>query len=718
MLVDVRSGDPSKVRGAAAVVPLMRPRSVAIIGASTRPGAAGNNAFKNILAAGFAGQLHLVGRNGGKIDGHAILDDIEELPRGIDLAVLALPRAGVRDALAACASKSVKSAVIFAAGFSELGCDGQTEQDEISRIAAQSGLAILGPNCLGFSNFVDGLSISFFGATGRRAAPAQRTAEGFAVVGQSGLLVAHIRQAIEIRGPRSTYFVTTGNEAGLGIADFLDFFAHDDSTRTIVIFAEHVRRPADFLAATTSALEAGKRIVMLHTGKSEQAKATARSHTGAMAGDYAAMRVALEHAGVAMVDTLEEIVDVSELLIKFAAPTKGVGIVSFSGALCGQSHDYCAEIGLDIPPLSASVADALRPHISEFAPPSNPLDLTTQPAWRPELLGIGAKALLDDPAIGSVLLATPIEASRHPTDYLDGLLPRLEGNVKPIVYGAVTDGPVPANLAERLLETKLPLIPSPERALRAIAAVTKFGRRAARLNLAEPVRPLTEVPALSRGVLSEWRGKKVLEEIGISSPKGALARTLDEAHKIAARVAYPIVLKAQSASLTHKTDAGGVIVGIANPEELARAWAKMNTDVRASHPDIALEGMLVEELVSNAGTELMIGARRDPDWGPLLLAGLGGVWVEALGDVRLMPADLAPTEIVEELLMLKGARLLTGFRGTPLLDIEAAAQAASRLGQLMLAAPNIQDIEINPLIVHPRGQGALALDALIVVGGD
>jgi acyl-CoA synthetase (NDP forming) len=700
--------------GAAAARLMLRPRSIAVIGASARPGSAGHNAFMNLVRGEYSGELYAVGRSGGAIEGHLLLAGVAELPEGVDLAILTLPAAAVHEALIACAARRVKSAVVFAAGFSEIGGAGQAAQQSIGETARTAGMSLLGPNCFGYGNLVDGLNVGFFGGAGPGSRYQGR--EGLAVIGQSGLLVAHIRSVFEARGLPVSYFVTTGNEAGLTAADFLDFLADDPSTRTVVVYAEQIRAPQAFLAAASRALAAGKAITMLHTGKSEQARIAARSHTGALAGSYTAMRTAVEGAGIAVVDTLEELADVAELLARFgAAPTRGVGVVSFSGAFCGQAHDYCAGLGLDIPPLSPETAEALSPQLPEFVSPANPLDLTTQPAWQPELLGIGVKALLDEPAIGSVVIGTPLGgAAAQSQAYLDGLLPRLRGNKKPVIFGAMTDGRgQPPELLETLAAANLPFIASPERALRAVAVLTGYGRRRARSGRIDPAPSFPGLPVLGAGSQPEWAGKTLLAAIGIAVPRGALARSLEEATAIATRIGYPVVVKAQAAELTHKTEAGGVIIGIGDAEALARAWDQLHANLERARPDITLDGVLIEQQAPK-GAELMIGARRDPDWGPLLLAGLGGVWAEALGDIRTMPPALEPEHIVEELHELKGARLLEGFRGAPELDVEAVAMAASRLGRLMLSRPEILEIEVNPLSVGPKGAGATALDALVI----
>jgi len=693
---------------------MMRPRAVAIIGMSARPGAPGHTVLAHLPANGFAGPIHLVGRSAGEIDGRPVLAGVDDLPEGVDLAIFVLPAAAVREAVAGCVRRKVGAAVIFAAGFSELNSEGAAEQEAITAMAREGGLALLGPNCLGYTNFVDGIAVGIFGGTAiRRVDPTARPT--LAVIGQSGGLVGHLRGALEARPLAVSHTITTGNEAGLGIADFIDHFADDAGVRAIVLYAENIRRPDAFLAASAKARANGRPVIMLHPGRGARAKEAARSHTGALAGDYAVMHTLAEHAGVVMVETLEELVDVAEILARFPIPpTKGVGIVTFSGAFCGIAYDFCEDVGLDIPPLSPETAAALRPQLPAFAPPNNPLDLTTQPAWQPELLGIGAKAVLDDPAIGSLVIAITVGAAPIALSYLDGLLPQVEGIAKPMTFIAMGDGaPLLPEFVQRLNASPMIFGRSTERALRAMARVTAYGRRTA---AAQPVaRPAAfpSVPALGSGTLPEWRGKEVLAAIGIRVPGGALAHSADEATAVAGRIGYPVVAKAQAAALAHKTEAGGVIVGIGDEAALRRAWEDLHARVARAQPGLTLDGVLVEAMAA-PGLELMVGARRDPLWGPVVLAGLGGIWVEALGDVRLMPADLPEDQIAAELQKLKTAKLLNGFRGAPPTDVAAVAAIVARIGRLMLTQPEIVEIDVNPLIAYGRGDGAIALDALIV----
>lgn len=702
--------------GAAAVERLLRPRSVAVIGASSRPNSAGYNVLNNLRMGRHDCKILLVSRSCSTIAGHPCLSAISELPEDVDLAILTLPSGAVREAVEECVRRKVRSAVVFAAGFSEIGPSGLREQTDISAIASSGRLFLLGPNCLGFSNQVDGLPVSFLDMTNHVAHIPTGT-EGVAILGQSGLLVSHVRDVLEARKLTTSYFVTTGNEAGLGLADFLDYFAADISTRTIAVFAECVRHPSAFLAAVAKARDSGKAIVMLHTGRSARAKAAARAHTGALTVDYPAMRLALENAGVAMVDTLEEIIDVTDILTRFPQPpTKGVGIVTFSGAFCGLSHDFCADLGLDIPPISSQTADELRPQLPAFAPPANPLDLTTQPAWQPDLLGIGAKALLEDPATGSLVIATPIGTGEEARSAFNGLLPCIAGSTKPVVFGAITDGqPLPDYIAESISSERLSFIPSPERALRAIAKLTSHGNRLEVLRTASPLSAFSGLPALRHGTLPEWLSKQLLVTIGVEIPGGSLARTLEEAHEIAVRIGFPVVLKAQTSINKSGEDNCGVDCKIENSAELDYAWAQLHASVKLA--EIMLDGALIEE-VAPRGISLRLEARRDPAWGPMLGMGLCGDPSKEASDMKLMPANLTAEEYANQIQNIDGVKVFTNLRGGEEWDFNAAARTASNIGRLLLTEPAIQEIAVNPLILSAEGGGAIALNAHIVVDAD
>jgi acyl-CoA synthetase (NDP forming) len=697
---------------------IMRPRSVAIVGISAKPGSAGRVVLELLDNNKFDGPVYLVGRSAADIDGRKVLASIDELPQDVDLAVLTLPAAAVREAVEGCVLRKVKAAVIFASGFAEVGSDGTSEQDRIGEIARAGGLALVGPNCLGYMNFVDGFAAVFFSSQPTPRLP-DGTRGAVAIVAQSGGLGSHLQGGLNARGVPVSCWISTGNEAGLGLADFIQYLLDDPVTEVIALYAEDIRRPQEFIDIAGEALRRGKPIVMMHPGRGAKSKEAARSHTGALSGDHAVMRALVEHAGVVVVDTLDELMDVSELLARFPKPSAGdLGILTFSGAFCGIAHDFCEDIGVRVPPLSPDTHAYLTPLLPAFLPPKNPLDLGTETIRKPELLRICVEALLRDPAIGGLAISIPPTSPRHAVIYMEGIVAASKTSTKPVALAILGDGsPLSPEFTTIARNNNVVLSRSSDRTLRAIGKVIGYGNRNSAL-AERKVRPVGSVaiPALGQGAQPEWLGKKVLAAIGMRIPVGELAHSAEAAVGVAERVGYPVAMKAQAAKLAHKTEAGGVVLGVADSGAVRRTWAELHANVESVQPGLRLDGVLVEAM-SPRGLELVLGARRDPRWGPVLMLGLGGIWVEALGDVRLMAPDLTEDEIGEELGKLKTAKLLRGFRNSPPVDVKAVAAAAAALGRLMRARPDITEVDVNPLMVHAAGHGATALDALIVTSG-
>jgi acyl-CoA synthetase (NDP forming) len=696
---------PEAARGPKAVARFLRPRSVAIVGISTRVGSAGQVILQSLKLNKFQGDIHLIGRSAEPIDGRPVLKNADELPEGVDLAVFTLPAAGVKEAVEACARRKVGSAMVFAAGFAEVG-DSAT-QDAVTNTARAAGLAVVGPNCLGITNNVDGMTLHMLFAR-----EALRGVEnGVAFVGQSGGLLGHFQRATDGRGIPLSYVISTGNEAGLESTDFLEFLAEDRATRVIALYCEEIRRPAAFLSAIRKARDAGKPVVLMLAGRSARARKAAQSHTGALIGDWGAMKVHVENAGAIVVGTMDEMMDLVEILARFPAPpAKGPAIITASGAYVGLTNDFAEDVGLELPELSPDTLKKVSALLPSYGNYGNPLDVTA--GFTPDSLPVVTKTVLDDPNVGMLFVSFPISYAAVVKAFNKGM----EGSTKSMVMVALGDTwTLAPDIMQAAGESPAVFSRSSDRMLRAITHYTRYGRLLARPRPAAVPRPIADVPKLGKGTQPEWLGKKVLAAAGIRVPDGELARTLDEALKVANHIGYPVVLKAQAAALSHKTEAGGVILNIVGDSELRAAWKTLNENIARAAPGVTLDGVLVERM-SPKGIEMMVGAKRDPNWGAVLLVGLGGIWVEALSDVQLLPVDADRNQIVEALTKLRSARLLAGVRGAPPADIEAIVDAVIGVGRLMQTVPEIVEVDVNPLMVHGRGQGATALDALIVTG--
>jgi len=689
---------------------LLRPRSVAIVGASATPGSLGEAVLRNLEQAQFGGELFLVNPKRAEIRGRACLASIEDLPQGVDCVVLAIPRAGVIDAVAASARLGVGGVIIFSAGFAESGPDGRAEQERMARIARNHDMIIEGPNCLGLINGVDGIPLTFV------LTPPEKldAGKGLAVVSQSGAMAAVLGASLRSHALRISYSISTGNEATTSVEDFVDDLIDDEHTHVIAMIVELFRQPRRFLELVHRARRQNKHIVLLHPGRTSAARASAATHTGALAGNYDVMRTLVAHAGVIIVDSREELIDVSHILIRCASvPRGGTVVFTESGAHKALTLDFCHAVGLPLPELTNQTREHLRRILPDFIPPSNPLDITAQPLAEPELYQRTLPVLLADERFGSIVLAlilTDEATSRFKLPHLLNAI-RAMGSSKPVIFTPMNEGaPIAPAYVEELRTLGAALIPSPERAFRALAHLSTLAAgdgRQESLDTAESFQI-----DLSPGVIPEYRSKEILAACGIPTPAGALARTLEEAQRIASEVSYPVVLKAQSADLSHKSDVGGVVLNVESPNALTVAWDRLHADLARAMPGLRLDGVLVEQMAAK-GAELIVGGRNDPDWGPVVLVGLGGVLAEALHDVRLLPPDLSLDAITDELHQLKGAAVLHGFRGAPALDVRAAAAIVQRVGRLMRSFPAIKEIDINPVAVFPAGQGALALDALI-----
>jgi acetate---CoA ligase (ADP-forming) len=691
---------------------LLRPRSIALVGASSTPGSFGESILQNLRKSGYAGELYFVNPKRSLIEGKPCLGSIEELPLEIDCAVLAIPASAVLDAVRACARKKVGSAIIFSAGFAESGETGKAAQLELARLAREHGIVIEGPNCLGMVNYLEAIPLTFVVTPPQ----ARSTAPGVAIISQSGALAAVIAVNMRYHGISLTYSVSTGNEASHGVEDFLEHLIDEPHTRVLALVVEQFRNPKRFLELARQAQKRGKFIILLHPGSSNAARDSARTHTGAMAGDYQVMHALVTSAGVIHVESLEEFVDVAQILFRTRElPHKGVAMFTESGAFKAVTLDLCERIGLELPSLSPGAESALRGALPAFIPVSNPLDLTAQGLVDPSLYRRTLPAVLGDAQFGSVvlgiILTDPTTTALKLPPILDAL--KTLQPSKPVIFAALDEGaPFDSEGIRELRELGVPCFPSPERALRALAHVTSLGREQSSVMTYPPPRSLE---AIEPGILPEYRSKALLKKFGIPVPQGGLAHNLDEAIQIAGRIGFSVVLKAQSADLPHKSDAGGVILSIESESMLAEGWAYLCRNIETSRPGLELEGVLVE-CMGKEGVELIFGARNDPEWGPVLLAGFGGVLAEAIRDVRLLPPDLSIPQFMQELRSLQCSMLFDGFRGSPALDVEAAAHILSALGTLMRCYPEIEEIDINPVVLYPKGKGAVALDALIAVG--
>ncbi len=692
--------------GAEAVRRLLHPRSVAVVGASDDPASIGGAPIALLERFGFAGEVHLVSRSRARVGDRRCVAAIDDLPAGIDAAILAIPRAGVEDALDAAARRGIGGVVVFSSGYGELGAEGAASERALGERARRHGIALAGPNCLGLINFNLQIPLTFADARPNRRA----SGAGVAIVAQSGAMSMALTYAAMAQDTPVTYTISTGNEAVLGIEDYLPVVLDDERTRAVVLLVEQIRRPDAFRAVARDAAERGCVLLMLHTGRSERAKAASLTHTGALAGDQSVIRSLLRHENVLVIDSLDELIDTAQLIVKRGRPsTAAVAFMTDSGAAKTHALDIGDAIGLAFADLAADTEERLAAQLPAFATAENPTDITAMGLNDPSLYGRVAETLIGEDAVGTLVVAAMPGSETQGTEQVDALLPVLAAAHKPVAYTIMGgDWPlIPGNVT-RILDAGVPFFRSPERALRAVKNATLLaapGRRPA-----PGVRPITLALDAER-VYGEVEAKAVLAELGVPVPAGGVVCDVGAAQELAETLGYPVVLKVVSTDLLHKSDVGGV-VGVEHAGALAERYRGLLARVRAGAPAASIAGVLVER-AERDGVEVLVGARRDPTWGPVLVLGLGGIFANTLNDSVVISPEADRAEMRSALAQLRGFPLLQGARGARPCDLDALCDVAALLAGALRGTAQLCEIEVNPLLVRARGEGVVALDALI-----
>ena len=688
---------------------LLRPHSIAIVGASATAGTFGATVLENLDRANYAGQLFLINPKRATIGDRPCLGSIDELPERVDCAILAIPRAGVLQAVEACARRKVGGVVVFSAGFAESGEAGRLEQEELGRIAREADMVLEGPNCLGIANYVDRIPLTFVVTP----MPSACRGTGVAVVSQSGAMAAVLGVSLRQHSLDISLSVSTGNEAANGVEDFLEYVIDDPHTRVITMIVELFRDPRRFLALVRRARLAGKHIVLLHPGTSSGARASAATHTGAMAGDYKVMSAKVKEAGVFLVETLEELVDATHILYRCAEPpVGGTAVLTESGAYKALALDLAERLGLALPPLAADTAEQLRQALPAFIPPANPLDITAHGLVDPDLYRRTLPPILNDPQYGCLVLAIILTDEATSTLKLRPIIEALKNisTKKLVIFAGLDEGAaIPMTYVDQLREIGIPFFPTSERVFRALARIS---------NQAPLASARAAPPAIAGPAAGAWHHPGIQGQANpaVHRHKSSTGRVGNDVGRGAAHCSadwIPGRTQGAGKRLIHKSEVGGVALHLRNAEELTAAWDAMQAEISRQLPSLQLDGILVEAM-GRKGTEMIIGAHNDAQWGPVLLAGFGGIMAEALKDFRLLPAQASRVTIVEEINRLQGFGNFAWIPGLPGTRCRGLGRSCRETWPADAINPSIVEVDINPLVVYEKGQGVIALDALIV----
>ena len=687
---------------------LFSPSSIAILGASGDPMKIGGRPLKFLKGHGFQGRLYPINPKHPEVQGVAAYAAVGDLPERVDHAIIALPQRAVRDAVAQCAEAGVRSATIFGSGFAEIGANGRAEQERIADIAAASGMRLLGPNCMGFMNFNTGVIASFAFMVELGLPPLGRTA----LVSQSGAFGGQALVMANERGVALGNWVTTGNECDIELADCIAHFARDEATDVILGYMEGCKSPDRLVAALELAADAGKPVVMVKAGRSDAGARAVASHTGAMAGNDRVFDALFERYGVHRADSIESFFDIAYALSR-AAPPSGdrLGVFTVSGGVGILAADAAEENGLTLPSLP-EVAQAELSGLLPHAAVGNPVDGTAQ-VWAD--MGV-FETFLRRMAEGDVFDAFLFFFTAMPhAPHLQTPLLQALSRLKPLVADriAVVSMSAPAAFRKEVEALGYLLFEDTSRAIRTIAALRRLKAGHARASAGHERAAALPIAALEHA-RTEAELKAALASAGLNSPAETIAEDLDAAQAAAVRIGFPVALKVLSPDILHKSDVGGVVLNIADPTALTATWQAMMDRVAAAAPDARIDGALISQMAPD-GVDMIAGIKRDPLFGPVLLAGLGGIATELYRDVALLLAPISRDEARAMIGGLTCVPLLTGFRNAPAADIDALSEALVTLSAIAAGLPDdVDSFEINPLRVLPAGQGVLALDAAIV----
>jgi acetyl coenzyme A synthetase (ADP forming)-like protein len=694
---------------------IFRPRSVAVIGASNREGSVGRALFANILMNGYTGVVYPVNMTAKSVLGVKAYPSVLQIPDEVELAVLIVPALAVPTTIAECGQKQVKGAIVISAGFKELGPTGAQLEQAVRDRARKWGIRLMGPNCFGI---IDGSPKVRLNATFGRAMP---SFGNIALISQSGAVGLSALEYAISEDVGLSKFASIGNKADINENDLLAYLRDDPETDVIMLYLEDLVDPPTFMQIareTTSHATKPKPVLAIKAGRTTEGAKAASSHTGALAGSDAAYDAFFAQARILRVDTIDELFAKGVAMAYQPAPRgRRVAIVTNAGGVGIMATDACVRNGLQLATLSEKTRTELKKHLPVTASTNNPVDVigdADATRYRAAL-----ELLIADENVDSLI---PIWA------------PTLMAESKDIAsitadIGQKSDKPILAciqsmmnaeEVRRQLLRDHIPHYQFPENAARAMAAMADFSdwshRPQGDVKVFPDVKPDVVRVIVDRArkrspvFISEPEGHEILAAYGLPVPEFRLAKTVNEAAAAAGEIGYPLVLKIVSPDILHKTDFGGVRVGICDEAGLRTEVAALLETVKSRKPDADIWGVLVQKMAPK-GTETILGMKRDKSFGPLLMFGLGGVMVEVLKDVMFRVAPLNNISVDSMVTGIKAYKLLTGFRGEAPRDTDKIKECLQRLSQLVTDFKDFDEIDINPLLVYEQGKGALVLDA-------
>lgn len=691
---------------------LLKPTSVAVIGASEKEGF-GGDVCRNILSyVEDRSHVYFIHPKRDSVFGVPCYKSISDVPENVDLMVICTSQKTVIPLLQEGAKKGVGGAVVFASGYGEVGtAEGKQNEAELIAAAKELDIAVMGSNCAGFVNYIDNVQAFAF-------ISAKRDRKGsVGVVSQSGQLCLSM---MDDPGMRFSYNISAGNGKIVQMEDYMDFLVDDEDTKVVSIYIEGVKNADKFAAVLKKAAEKRKPVVILKAGRSAKGGAIAASHTGSLSGSDASFDAVLKKFGAIRIDDLEELIAMSLMLSTMKRMPEKATFASMN--LSGGETGICADVGslngIEYPDFTEETLKKLKEQLPSYASPNNPLDMTASLSYDADLYAGALRTVMDDPNIGMVLIGYTLllEIADPCIHYMykgiEKVVQEKGGNCKPIAMIPFAENTRNPEYQEKLFQIGVPVLPPPVYAfklLRHLADFIAYEPETKTLELAVGHPKSEETQALS-----EHESKQELKVYGVPVPDEVIVTSKEEAAQFAKNHPDPLVMKVESADILHKSDVGGVKLNVCGPEAAEKAYEEIMESVTAKRPDAHINGILTVPML-DAGVEIIIGVNNDPQFGPMIMVGMGGVFVEVFKDVALYPAPLKEEEALEMLKSLKSFKLLNGYRGTEKCDIKALCQTIVAISNYAQANKDVlKELDINPLFVYPEGKGVGVADALIV----
>jgi acetate---CoA ligase (ADP-forming) len=691
---------------------VFRPRAIAVVGASDDPVKIGGRPLAFLLRHGYAGRVFPVNPSRATVQGLPAFPSLGAIPEAVDLAIVVVPAERVEESLEAAAAKGVRAAIVFSSGFAEVDAAGRAAQGRLRALAERTGLRIIGPNCQGFAHLPSRLVATFASPF---LEPGLATG-GIAMVSQSGAMAGMIYEMARAAGLGLNYWVSTGNEADVQAAEILAEVVEDEETRVACCYLEDVKDAGLLREALARAHRRGVPVFVLKSGRSAAGRRAASSHTGALAGEDAVYDAVFADWGAIRCADPAELLALPQAFLRYQEAGRRVAILSNSGGLGVISVDLCADLGLTPAEFTEATTAALRAALPDFAAAANPVDLTAQMLTDPGMLTRVLPALEADPGVDAIVFQIALLGAATDLARLVADVAAVAERTRKVVAVSCPQRPV----VDAFRAGGVLAFDDPSVALRSLACLARATERRPRWleRTTAPRPPLHTAPAPPAGrgpgqFLNEWESQRLLAPFGLPLVDTVFVTSAKAAPDAADQLGYPVVVKICAAALPHKSDVGGVALGLPDRAAVAAACRRINAEVRARASGAALEGFLIQRQARGA-LELALGVKMDPVFGPVVLVGSGGVLIEVLRDFRLLlpPIDAATAE--EALRGLRIGGLWDGVRGGAPLDLPAAMDLLQRLGEAARSlAGLVSEIDLNPVLVGRRGEGVTVLDALV-----